>query len=155
MMNIGELDIDCYRRGKKMNDLISRQAAIEAIYALHEDGEDGISSYLGITDVGSYPYLKDDYTEGLADCVSEIEDLSSVQQWIPCSERLPEKTGYVLCTAEKKKAINIYNMDGKEKERYVCRGYYLEDEKYFCLHGRPAVNKVIAWQPLPEPYVEV
>lgn len=51
-------------------------------------------------------------------------------QWIPCSERLPEKDGYYLTTT-------MY--------RQVYRDYWNGD-------NFDRTEMVIAWMPLPEPY---
>lgn len=136
------------------NDLISRKAAIEAIYALHEDGEEGISRYLGITDVGSYPYLRDDYTEGLADCISEIECLPSANQWIPCSERLPNEHGEYLVYYKTNRYEHIKILEYGIAEQYgeTINNCWFKPNLDF---NDSIYNNVIAWQPLPEPYVEV
>lgn len=59
--------------------------------------------------------------------------------WIPCSERLPEVFDNVLiCTKEGGRAI----------------GHRCPNQKpgrYYDLHSS-AIDNVIAWQPLPEPY---
>ena len=60
--------------------------------------------------------------------------------WIPCSERLPEVFDNVLiCTKEGGRAI----------------GHRCPNQKpgrYYDLHSS-AIDNVIAWQPLPEPYI--
>lgn len=78
-------------------------------------------------------------------------DIDPQLKWIPCSERLPEiKEGHesdvVLCYTDMEAYAfsrlqeNIFGQCGFECER--------EDEYY------TSVGKVIAWQPLPEPYKE-
>ncbi len=57
--------------------------------------------------------------------------------WIPCSERLPEEEGPYLLTAKTASGI-----------RYVRMGLLYSDGKF----GNH--NSVIAWMPLPEPYKE-
>lgn len=60
------------------------------------------------------------------------------QQWIPCSEALPDNEDYVFCTTETKKGL-----------RQVVRGYYMHDVKdWACGMNR----NVLAWAPMPEPY---
>ncbi len=61
-----------------MNDLISRQAAIDAM-AVYDDAERNLRDTL--------------------------EDLPSAQRWIPCSNRMPEKPGKYLVTV---KNGNVY-----------------------------------------------
>lgn len=58
--------------------------------------------------------------------------------WIPCAERVPEDTDYVLCTTETKKGI-----------RQVVRGYFMPDLKQWVCGMN---SNVIAWMPLPERY---
>ena len=52
------------------------------------------------------------------------------QQWIPCSERMPERNGYYLVTGRQ----------GAVNKRLYQDGYW---------YGNWAI---IAWMPLPEPY---
>jgi len=57
--------------------------------------------------------------------------------WTPCSERLPNETGYYLVTVK------------SEEGKIVGAHYWDEDadaDEYDCEH------EVIAWMPLPEPY---
>ena len=55
-----------------MDDLISRQAAIDAAWFLHPDDRDALRDTL--------------------------KELPSAQRWVPCSERLPEGGRVVLVT---------------------------------------------------------
>ena len=68
--------------------------------------------------------------------------------WIPVSERLPNRNG-------------CYNVTRKLKEGETI--YFISDVCYFdgqntwhrdtgVNHGRPYLTDIIAWQPLPEPY---
>lgn len=111
-------------------DLISRQAAIDAIEKLF--------SHVGT----EYECGKDD---GLTIAQYEIEDLPSAQpeqRWIPCSEKLPEKDGeYIICTERGHMHILDY-AEGWNCFRN-CDGLVMRDNEIHC---------VIAWYPLPEPY---
>ena len=74
--------------------------------------------------------------------VERIEDfvkhLPSAQQWIPCSERLPAKTGHYLCSFKKPNRIdNIF----------VDLAYWTGGRWYGYL-----ANEINAWMPLPQPY---
>lgn len=100
-----------------MNDLISRQAAIEQARRNWIDNE----AWIG---------------EIQAELLS---NLPSVNQWIPCRERLPEKSGRYLVTNTRLGAFEVawnifYNGKGEAPE-----GWLYEDG-------------TIAWRPLPEPY---
>lgn len=76
------------------------------------------------------------------------------QKWIPCSERLPEKSGRYLVTRkfnalfslwDKVYIANYSDLMGLKKEKIWWSGNVGKSdfEKY---------DDVIAWQPLPEPY---
>ena len=71
-------------------------------------------------------------------------------EWIPVSERLPNRNG-------------VYNVTRKLKEGETI--YFISDASYFdgqntwhrdvCVnHGRPYLTDIIAWQEKPEPYKE-
>lgn len=91
---------------------------------------------------------KDEYIEELE---AEVEELKTNMErsesdcgggWIPCSERLPNKTGSYLVTA--------YSEGISE---------YISDIDQFIYNGMPTgywinSDNVIAWQPLPGPYTE-
>lgn len=63
-----------------MNDLISRQAAIDAVKTYLTDCQIDDADWHG----NGVEY--------------ELESLPSAQKWIPCRERLPEKYGQYLVT---------------------------------------------------------
>lgn len=66
--------------------------------------------------------------------------------WIPCSERLPEFGNRYLVTAL---------WEGRGFNRYsVYDAVYGIDGIWHTLNYLPAPYKVVAWQPLPEPYKE-
>lgn len=64
-------------------------------------------------------------------------NVGSKSGWIPCSEILPEDNRMVLVTCQTKRGI-----------RGVYRAYY--DGMFW--YGSGFMPRVIAWQPLPEPY---
>lgn len=68
----------------KMSDLISRHDAIDA---WKED-------FKGF--INSLDMPRDDY-KGIMEYIDEVP---SAQQWIPCSERLPEKNGEYIVTTK-------------------------------------------------------
>ena len=83
-----------------------------------------------INDIGS-PRHSDLW--GYEEALYEIQKLlkeDSAQQWIPCSERLPEKDGKYLVVG-RRKAINILKFDGG---------------RWYGKWG------VVAWMPLPDCY---
>ena len=108
-----------------MDDLISRQAAIEVIDAV-------------------FPVdpMKSEYAQGIA-CGAAlaktyVEQLPSAKQWIPCSERLPEEFKRVLCCTDKEEMFLacVYIFDN---------GYTFDNEERMMWDG-----DVVAWMPLPE-----
>ena len=76
-----------------------------------------------------------DYTLDAEPFDMAIEALESKQEWIPCSERLPENNGQYLISTTKGAV-------------YVAR-------RSFGRWGSSFRNCVTAWQPLPDPYEEV
>jgi len=66
-------------------------------------------------------------------------------KWIPCSERLPKKTGWYLIT------FKVYGGDYA-----VCEMSYRKPENYWIQNdiGKKILDndEVVAWMPLPEPY---
>ena len=90
-------------KGKPMDDLVRRQDVLDAL------------KIIGL---------------GLAE--TTIRLLPAAQQWIPCSERLPDQNGKYLVVG-RQKAINILKFDGG---------------RWYGKWG------VVAWMPLPSPYRE-
>ena len=72
----------------------------------------------------------------------ELVALVQQPQWIPCSERLPEKYKKVLITYRRM-------VDGFVK---VAAARRMEDGWKIMFSGYCDSENVIAWQPLPEPY---
>lgn len=105
-----------------MSDLISRQAAIDALDEINAEIEDG----------DGFDYAK------WRVHFRVLPSAQPEQQWIPCSERLPEHGGWYIVT----RRIN------KDNDR--CVGLLW----YSTAHGWEWDN-AIAWMPLPEPYREV
>jgi hypothetical protein len=101
-----------------MKDLIYRQDAIGAIDV--KNVNEGIVSALQ----------------------SIIEELPPAQQWIPVTERLPEKRKSVLISTN-----NGFTGEGcywETREHVIWKGYRW-DATYWD-------EEVVAWMPLPEPY---
>lgn len=117
-----------------MDDLISRQAAIDEI-----DAHIKSLSTRGVSYEGHY------YIDGLESAKLIIEDLPSTQpeqQWIPCKERQPEEDGAYLVT--------LTYIDNKGTEHR-----YTSIQEFKCgmwiMFGSCRIE---AWMPLPEPYRE-
>lgn len=75
----------------------------------------------------------------LADMERQAEDCSG--GWIPCKEKLPEESGYYLCT--------IFCKDG----RVLVKTIYF-NHLHIWIEDCTDVIYPDAWQPLPEPYHE-
>ena len=106
-----------------MDDLISRQAVLEATSTtLKITGKENAETVYG-------------YIKKLCD---DIKALPSAQQWIPCSERLPEKDG-------------TYFVSGvwENGDAEVGQLQYIADEHRF---SNVIYFNAMAWMPLPEPY---
>jgi len=69
------------------------------------------------------------------------------QQWIPCSERLPEDDTDFLVTDGESMAVGYYRQDVRAWDSADFG--WIENRK-----NGYGINKVIAWMPLPEPYKE-
>lgn len=137
-----------------MNDLIERQAAIDALrYAQHRftvaDEAGGMGTVKWSEDVI--------YFAAAERVLSELPSAQPEQKWIPCSERLPEEYGEFLVTmTEKAKAKDLgFDIDETyiRKMRYNSNGWQLP--RYIPSWINEAVkDEVLAWMPLPELYQE-
>ena len=110
-----------------MDDLISRQAAIDALDEIEAEVADGYG----------YQYAK------WREYFVEMPSAQPEQRWIPWSSgKLPEESGTYTVTA----------YDGVTKR--VTYAKYQKRLKRWELTGARAYWRVLAWMPLPEPYKE-
>ncbi|MGE9941089.1 DUF551 domain-containing protein [Bariatricus sp. SGI.161] len=105
--------------------MIDEKKLIEEIEKIFETDEQNIDCTLS------------DFAYHVFDC---IKAQPKVGEWIPCSERLPEKTGYYLVQLSRK----LPNEDYADRVVVLYNG----EDKEFMAYER----LIIAWQPLPEPY---
>lgn len=75
--------------------------------------------------------------------IDEFEALPSAQQWIPCSERLPED--------EEKVIVSIHDDSGDYAIDYSSSGWYVPAGDFWVVENETN-SRVIAWMPLPEPW---
>lgn len=110
-----------------MDDLISRQSAIDAL----RDAEN---------------HAFNSFYQGLLKAHKIIADLPSAQteqRWIPCGERLPKKGTLVVITNDKGNVRcgqyrGLWYSNGGNVNKWVFRGNVIET--------------VLAWMPLPNAY---
>lgn len=106
-------------------DLIERQAAIERI------------------DEALGRVIKGPCGEKI---LARVPSAQPEQQWIPCSERLPEVGSEVLVCYEFKGNRSVYIADF-----YGDGNFHGLDDEYLTTEGRK-YRKAVAWMPLPQPY---
>ena len=99
----------------------------------------------------AYEQVKHMYPDGgewarqiTEDFCKDIDEQPTIdqQKWVSCSERLPEESGYYLCTC----------LDGHRS--MVTQVKFHTRIKSWNLTGARAYWRVIAWCPLPEPWKE-
>ncbi len=113
-----------------MDDLISRQAAIDAVL---REGRNVDSRY-----VESERIIHE------SDAVEALALLPSAQDWIPCSERLPSEGEYVLVTEKWHGYVWMWRLQSIDNEpTWEVDGmdWYNAD-----------IDEAVAWMPLPEPW---
>ena len=112
-----------------MNDLISRQDALKALDEM---------SYKSPHESATSVVRKKHFGEILEKFIMQQP---SAQQWIPCSERMPEEYVSVLCYQPIYEGNNIWigylNADG----------FWVDSDGWEKL-----TNSATAWMPLPEPF---
>lgn len=116
-----------YRQVTGKLDCISRQAAMDF--------------------VGSMEMCDEISAEAYQELMNYLEELPLAQpepQWIPCIERLPEEDGGLYLVTDYSKSIG-------RRRRHISRCYM---NKLGFWSDVPIGYEVVAWMPLPEPYVE-
>lgn len=139
------------REGRRMNDYISRQAAIDVLDVLCQEHRYKIPGK-----VETYSTYNEAWQDALDRAEGAIGNLPFEQQWIPCSERLPENEDIYLVTFDKSNLL--------DNETQVSDAYWINNQwQYGVLESyerrmpklviEPIEElKVIAWMPSPEPY---
>ena len=111
-----------------MSDLISRRDAMM----------EARPEYLNPNQKGHEEYNKA-WNDGVKAYWNGLKELPSELEWIPCSERLPDKADEYLCI----------DKDGDYEV-----GLWHPRLKHFFFNSCSEIGKPIAWMELPEPYKE-
>lgn len=114
-----------------MTDLISRQAAINAI--LHYTIR--IPGYMSEWGRKLTAAIKKDFMD-------EINAIPHAQRWIPVSERLPEPGQFVIVTVERTYSDGKTALLVDNSIHYSTTGWWSDTSD----------TRTLAWMPLPEPY---
>ena len=128
-----------------MSDLIKREDAIEAIEELP-------NAYNGWSDAYDKAYI--------IGALEEVPSADRQQEWIPCSERLPNEGEVVLVCLrieshkaewEEQRSIEFGRISS---DRYDCYGIGWEwlNESGADYWQADWNNSILAWMPLPEPW---
>lgn len=92
----------------------------------------------------SEQFYTEGYNEGYEEATKKYK-----QNWIPCSERLPDKDCRVLMTI----MDGLFEKDGYKRYRKVLSGRYVDGE-FYVEFATYATCIPLAWMPLPDPYDE-
>lgn len=133
-----------------MQDLIDRQAAIDALQKCRKHCIDPFDSYhIDIQDAENQLMKLPTIQPEVLACGSGELVAQPEPQWIPVERELPEDMQFVLLTVRRLK--NGYN-----HEPFISVGYIgWNHQHWWCAHdGDCEISKVevIAWMPLPEAY---
>ena len=83
---------------------------------------------------------------GAWDYETAVKYWNSVNRWIPCSERLPEKSGqYLVCAIYVGVSLASFDRDKREW------GYWQDDPCGWNGEKWIEIDEVTHWMPLPEP----
>ena len=136
-----------------MRDLISRQAAIDAVkkntFRLTFAEEQNCEGHVAWSAEAVYS----DVMEG---ALLDLPSAQPEQRWIPCSERLPEEKDAGILKklgTEKRSEYVIATVEVKGERMTVTACTYDGKWDWNMKYAFPDF-KVVAWMPLPEPYKE-
>ena len=127
-----------------MDDLISKLSEIRSKYNCLDEAEEPYYRALSeaikkLSEPKASNPLQDLPTSPLL--ARKMPSAQPEQQWIPCSERLPDKKDDYLCSYNGCAVADICEYDPDRNEW----GFFYDG-------GWKVVSNVIAWMPLPEPY---
>ena len=130
------------------DDLISRQAAIYAVDSEtvstnpeHFEAHQKFTQFLDDAEVSSFGRWQwaNGFNTALTAVGIDLKKLPSAQQWIPCSERLPEENKAILLGVKYKDDFKMF---------VTAR----MDITYWQGLGRDIKCQEMRWMPLPEPW---
>ena len=135
------------------NDCISRQAAIDALWKALYEYEDKTekqfqaSEDLDVGDWIGHRIFVQNMNDIDRQTILNLPSAQPEQQWIPCSEKLPEDDTLMLVNYvdHRPDAMDIW-VGWHEMENV----WYIDGEA----HSKEFGNEVLAWMPIPEPYAE-
>lgn len=145
-----------------MSDLIDRQTAIDALIERDPSGLDSVLNIIRGLPSAQPEVTEEDvieYCQKRCLCIVDSAlfkkyEFAQPEQWIPCSERLPETTGRYLVTRGSKSRYAIWNrvyiinysdLMGLKSEKIWWDGHVGESDFQ-------KIDDVIAWKPLPKSY---
>ena len=130
-----------------MDDLISRQAALDAMETWDKFGCDPDGKLVRYDDDKHYiPYV---HYEDMVHAIKHLPSAQPEQRWIPCEHELPEDYTDVLVWFEYFR-YGDYNC---LYQTYGIGSYNTEYDSWMINHETGWHKlRVIAWMPLPEPY---
>jgi len=114
-------------------DLISRQAVLDAMYELCNTGET----------LKENPWRDNPHIDAITDAIDDLPSVTPQQRtgrWIPVSERVPEDGEEVLCFLESEEMAVLFRRNNWGQYEWVDGGF------------ATGSYDVIAWMPLPQPY---
>lgn len=123
-----------------MDDLISRQEAIDALIDRFADEDSPCIEYMVYWDHGMV--------------IDTLKKVPTAQQWIPCSERMPEEDNETGNGVQYSNAVLITVFNKKDEETIIDFAHTANGTWYSYVSdcSIPHGWKVLAWMPLPEPY---
>ena len=124
------------QKGDMMDDLISRQAAIDAI-----------NSHFGFS-------IEEEYGSAVQEVINGLPSAQPEQRWIPVTERLPEEkdAGRILkkLGTSKRSEYVLATVEVKGERMTITACTYDGEWDWNMKYAFPDY-KIIAWMPLPEP----
>jgi len=130
-----------------MSDLISRQAAIDALETIGYDFSDSGLSEIELEEICE---AVGDVRQDMIDRIKQLPSAQPEQLWIPVTERLPEEDHWLGGSGKQfsdEVLVSVANYDDEDIWTYISQTIDGEWTLELPIHC-----KIIAWMPLPEPW---